>query len=79
MLRDGRSYRDLPLRVVAVTSPEPDDVKLRVVAMLEPLDTGVAIGAAAFGLIDQRGRLVAQWTATDSEVKSSPIASAASR
>jgi len=76
MLRDGRSYRELPLRVVAVTSPEPDDVKLRVVAMLEPLDRGVAIGAAAFGLIDQRGRLVAQWTATDGELKSSPIASA---
>ena len=76
MLRDGRSYRDLPLRVLAVASPEPNDAKLRVVAMLEPLEAGVAIGAAAFGLIDQRGRLVAQWTASDGELKVSPVASA---
>jgi hypothetical protein len=81
MLRDGKAYRDLPLRVVAVTAPTPGDVKLRIVAILEPLDfagatPGAALEAAAFGLIDARGRLVAQWTANTRELALAPAMSA---
>jgi VWFA-related protein len=76
MLRDGKTYPDLPLRVVAMASPNPGDTKLTVVALLEPLDRSVTLESAAFGLIDQRGRLVAQWTANARELASLPAASA---
>jgi VWFA-related protein len=76
MLRDGKSYPDLPLRVVGLSSPNPGDTKLTVVALVEPLDRSVALDSAAFGLIDQRGRLVAQWTANARELGSLPVTSA---
>jgi hypothetical protein len=76
MLRDGKSYPDLPLRAVALSSPNPGDTKLTVVALVEPLDRSVALESAAFGLIDQRGRLVAQWTANARELGSLPVTSA---
>jgi VWFA-related protein len=76
MLRDGKAYADLPLRVVGLTSPNPGDSKLTVVALLEPLDRSVTLDSAAFGLIDQRGRLVAQWTANARELASLPATSA---
>lgn len=79
MLRDGRTYRDLPLRVVAVTAPNPGDAKLRIIAMLEAMDLGsanAALETAAFGLIDPRGRLVAQWTANARELALVPALSA---
>ena len=76
MLRDGKSYPDLPLRVIGLSSPNPGDTKLTVVALAEPLDRSVALASAAFGLIDQRGRLVAQWTANARELGSLPVTSA---
>jgi len=76
MLRDGKSYPDLPLRVVGLSSPNPGDAKLTVVALVEPLDRSVALESAAFGLIDQRGRLVAQWTANARELGSLPVTAA---
>jgi hypothetical protein len=76
MLRDGRNYRDLPLRAAAFASVNPGDSKLKVVAVAEPLDRLAAITSAAFGLIDSRGRLVAQWTANERELSRSPVASA---
>ena len=76
MLRDGRTYPDLPLRVVGVASPNPGDTKLTVVALVEPIDRSVTLESAAFGLIDQRGRLVAQWTANARELASLPAMSA---
>ena len=76
MLRDGKAYPDLPLRVVGLSSPNPGDAKLTVVALVEPLDRGVTFESAAFGLIDARGRLVAQWTANARELGSLPVMSA---
>jgi VWFA-related protein len=76
MLRDGKAYRDLPLRTNAVASPNPGDAKLKVLAIVEPLDRSAPIEAAAFGLVDARGRLVAQWTASPRELASFPIVSA---
>ena len=76
MLRDGRTYPDLPLRVVGLSSPNPGDTKLTVVALVEPLDRSVTLGSAAFGLIDERGRLVAQWTANARELGVLPVMSA---
>jgi len=76
MLRDGQTFPDLPLRVVGLASPNPGDTKLTVVALVEPLDRSVTLESAAFGLIDQRGRLVAQWTANARELGSLPVMSA---
>ena len=76
MLRDGKTYPDLPLRVVGMASPNPGDTKLTVVALVEPIDRSVTLESAAFGLIDQRGRLVAQWTANARELASLPAMSA---
>jgi len=80
MLRDSQAYRDLPLRVVAVTAPNPGDAKLRIVAILEaqdlPVTSGTVLESAAFGLIDARGRLVAQWTANARELSLAPAMSA---
>ena len=76
MLRDGKRYPDLPLRVIGLSSPNPGDTKLAVVGLVEPLDRAVTLESAAFGLIDQRGRLVAQWTANARELGSMPVTSA---
>jgi len=76
MLRDGKGYRDLPVRTVALASPNPGDTKLKIVAIVELLERSVALDSAAFGLIDQRGRLVAQWTANARELTSFPLMSA---
>jgi VWFA-related protein len=76
MLRDGRMYRDLPLRVAAFASANPGDTNLKIVAIAEALDPMAAMTSAAFGLIDPRGRLVAQWTANERELARVPLASA---
>lgn len=76
MLRDGRVYRDLPLRVAAYTSLSPGDAKLKVVAVIETVDRSVPLASAAFGLIDPKGRLVAQWTADDRELKGAHVMAA---
>jgi VWFA-related protein len=76
MLRDGKMYRDLPLRAAAFASPNPGDTKLQVLALLEPLEANVTIESAAFGLIDQKRRLVAQWTANARELAARPVMSA---
>jgi hypothetical protein len=76
MLRDGRMYRDLPLRASAFVSADPQEERLRIVGVAESLDRTAAITTAAFGLIDSRGKLVAQWTANERELSRSPVASA---
>jgi hypothetical protein len=76
MLRDGRTYTDLPLRVIGLVAPNPGDSKLTVLGFVEPLDRSAALDSAAFGLIDARGRLVAQWTANTRELSATPAMSA---
>lgn len=76
MLRDGRVYRDLQLRTAAFASANFADPRLTIVAVAEPLDRLATFTSAAFGLIDNRGRLVAQWTANERELGRSPLASA---
>jgi hypothetical protein len=76
MLRDGRTHTDLPLRVVGLVSPNPGDAKLTVLGLVEPFDRSAVLESAAFGLIDRRGRLVAQWTATARELAVRPAMSA---
>jgi VWFA-related protein len=75
MLRDGKLYSDLPLRAAAFASVNPGDTKLKVIALAEPLDRTVSITSAAFALIGNGGRLVAQWTANERELSRSPMVS----
>jgi len=76
MLRDGKTYGDLRLRVVGLVSPNPGDSKLTVIALVAPLDRSVTFDSAALGLIDPRGRLVAQWTANSKELSVVPVMAA---
>jgi hypothetical protein len=57
--------------------PSQNDAKtVKLVAVLEPVEPGVALTAAAAGLVDDRGRLVAQWTATPEELQTTPLVAA---
>ena len=76
MLRDGRMYRDLPLRAAAFASVNPGDNKLKIVALAEPIDRTVSLTSAAFALIGSGGRLIAQWTANERELSRVPVVSA---
>ena len=72
MLREGRAFRDLPLRTAAY--PSQNNAKtVKLLTVVEPIEPGVVLTAVAAGLVDDRDRLVAQWTATDEELKSTPL------
>lgn len=75
MLRNAVVYRELPLRVAAFASAG-DGGKVKILTVLEPAERGVTISEAVFGLIDQRDRLVAQWTANPAELAADPIITA---
>ncbi len=72
MLRETRAYRDLPVRAVAFASRGASG-RMSVIALAEPADPSTSITAAAVGLIDPAGRLVAQATAGEKELAASPI------
>jgi hypothetical protein len=60
LLRQAAVKRDLPLRVTGFASRAPGQDTVKVVAMAEPLDAATPLSAAAAGLIDGNGKLVAQ-------------------
>ena len=76
MLREARAYREVPLRATAYASLNPGDSRLKIVAAAEPIDGSVAFGAAAAGLYDPKGKLVAQWTADKAELTPRPLIAA---
>jgi hypothetical protein len=75
MLRTPGAFRALPLRAVAYASALEKD-KVKVLAALEPVERGVRIVSAVFGLVDTRDKLVVQWTANARELASDPIVTA---
>ena len=75
MLRNGAVYVGLPLRALALASAG-EQGSVKVMAMLEPIESGVTLTSAVFGLIDSRDRLVAQWTANERELAAAPILTA---
>lgn len=76
MLREVRGYHDLPLRALAYASRIPDDSRLKIVAVAEPLDRAVGLTSASMALVDARGRLVSQWTAKPDELAGAHVISA---
>ena len=75
MLRAHALYRALPLRVVAYTSAGEGD-KVKVMAVVEPVERGVRLASAVFGLFDSRDQLTAQWTANNRELANVPLVTA---
>ena len=72
MLREATVYRDLPLRVAGFTSRDAGD-KLKLVVIGEPLDPAAKLTAAAVGVYDAKGRLIAQSTAQPEMLGSMPL------
>jgi hypothetical protein len=72
MLRVPDAYRDLPLRAAAYVSREGSDNSIRVVVMFEPAEPAGALSAAAVGLYDRAGKLVAQATADRESLARTP-------
>jgi hypothetical protein len=56
------------MRTTAFSSMMPGDSKLKVIAIAEPTDPSVKLTAAGAGLFDAKGKLTAQWTATDADL-----------
>lgn len=77
MLRSGVAYRALPIRVSAFGSSGVAD-SVKILSVLESIEPDVKFSAAMFGLIDTRNRLVAQWTANESELTGLPVITAGS-
>jgi VWFA-related protein len=76
MLREARAYHEVALRATAYTSLNPGDSRLKIVAAAEPIDGSVTFSAAAAGLYDPKGKLVAQWTADKEELAPRPLIAA---
>jgi hypothetical protein len=69
MLRSGRVFRGLPLRVAGFVSQNAGDDKLKVVTVVEPLDGTARIASLAAALFDSDERAVAQWNASDTDAR----------
>jgi VWFA-related protein len=76
MLREARTFRDLPLRAVGFVSSNNEDGRVKVVCLLEPTEPSVQLAAAAAGLFDENGRLVGQWTAEPGNLTTTPVTGA---
>jgi hypothetical protein len=76
MLREARVFRELPLRGVGYVSNNPGDDRLKVICMMEPIDRSVELSAAAAGIYDNAGKLVAQWTAEPANLMTTPVVGA---
>jgi hypothetical protein len=72
ILRVGDLFRDLPLRAAAFVSREGSADKARIVIMVEPIEATVSLKAAAAGLYDEKGKLIAQATADQESLARTP-------
>jgi hypothetical protein len=74
MLKDGRAYRDLPLRAASYASRGMDAVRpVQLLAVAEPLEPSALIATAAAGLFDGQGQLVAEWRLTSPQTTPGPL------
>lgn len=72
MLREPKVFRDLPLRAAGYVSRDVDG-RVKVIALAEPIEPGVAIRSASSAIFDGSGRLTAQSTANETSLAASPI------
>lgn len=78
MLRTAVVQRGFGLRATAVVARNDGDTKnpVKLLGLAEPTDPTVKISAAAAGIYDPTGKLIAQWTARPEELQRSPMAAA---
>jgi hypothetical protein len=78
MLRSPDTHRGFGMRFLVVSSRNEADAKnnVKLVGLAEPIDPTVKLSAAAAGVYDLAGKLVAQWTARPEELQRSPMAAA---
>ena len=69
MIREPRSFRELPLRVSGYVSRMTGESSLKIVSVLEGVDPSTSFSGAAAGLFDANGKLVWQWTATPNDLQ----------
>jgi hypothetical protein len=73
MIRSPNAFSDLPLRAAAFASRNSGDKKIKILAMVEPIDGSSKINAAMIGMFDKAGKLQAQWTAQGSDLTGSMV------
>ena len=76
MIRDGKSYRDLPMRALAYPFRSADKTSLRVVVVVESPDPSTRFSALAFSLAEPSGKTIAEWTADATQLAARPVVSA---
>jgi hypothetical protein len=69
LLRQMTVVRDLPLRVTGFTSRDSGQKNVKIVALGEAIDPAVPLTAAAAGLVDSGGKLIAQVLLQPAELK----------
>jgi VWFA-related protein len=74
MLREARTFRDLPLRTVAYASRVTgDDTQVKILAIIEPVDPAVTLTSVTAALFDTGGRQRATYTADAAEFGKAPV------
>jgi VWFA-related protein len=76
LLRAPDVHRDLLMRVTAYTARETGS-DVRILAAAEPLDPGVKVAAAAFGVFGEGGRLLKQSTLGRGDIRDGALIEAA--
>ena len=76
MLRSGRVLRELPLRAAGYPSRHSVEGKIKVVFVAEAVDPAIKLAAAAAGLFDSQGRLIAIWNAEPADLGNNSLLAA---
>jgi hypothetical protein len=76
MMKEARTFRDLPLRVTGYTSREPKSDMVRVIALFDSPDPSAALTTAMVGLFDGSGRMVAGHQFSSTELVTFPVVTA---
>lgn len=75
MLRRSRGYAEFAMRATAYVGSNRGDSRLRVIALAEAEPTA-QLNAAAVGIFDAGGKMVAQWTARPEELSGAVVMAA---
>jgi VWFA-related protein len=77
-LKDAASHTDLPLHAVAYTfrAPPGSGNLVKVLVAVESPAAGTVLKAAAFALVDPKGRIAAEWSADAQDLAARPVVSA---
>jgi hypothetical protein len=75
MLRQSRSYTDLPLRVAAYPVLHSDRSSIRLLIVADTIEPDRTLAWSEFGLITPDGRMTAQWTETREALAKRPFIS----